>query len=173
MLLGQRPDSGRGTLQATSFLSLRLQYGADAAATMATDVRQGWDGGWHLAHGVDRALCWWHVWDSDTVTAVKQPSALRSRTGTSSCRKQNLCCWQGVRPSLHCNLMGSPQRKWLSALASAQAGQQGRVQVTQAVPDSSLSAAEPAPCCSSTHSPQPWVPLGSTPQGPLTRFLRF
>lgn len=97
---------------------------SDAAATMTTDMRRGWDDGWHLAHRLDRALCWWHVWDADTTTGAKQPSALRSGTGTSICRKQNLWLLAGGLPSLRCDLVRSPQRKWLSALASTQAGQQ-------------------------------------------------
>lgn len=166
LLLGKRPDSGGRTLQSTFFLAWRLQYGADAVATMATGVKQGWDGGWHFAHRLDRALCWWHMWDTDTATAAKQLSALRTRTGTSICRKQNLQLLAGGLPSLHCNLIRSPQRKWLSALAAPRRDNKGRVQVTQAVPYTSLSAAVPAPCCSSTHSPQPWAPLSCTPQGP-------
>lgn len=170
MLLGQRPDSGGGTLQSTCFFAFRLQYGPDAAATMATDVRQGRDGSWHLAHGLDRALCWWQVWDADTATAAKQPSALRSRTGTSICRKQNLQLLAGGLPSLCCDLVGSPQRKWLSA--SARAGQQraGAGDSGCARLISLTSSARPV---LQQHPLTPaWAPLSSTPQGPHDNILK-
>lgn len=109
MLLGQRPDSGGGTLQSTSFLALRLQYGPDAAATTATDMRQGRDGGWHLAHGLERALCWWQAWDADTATVAKQPSAFRSRTWDQHLQKTKSPV-AGRRPALP-----ALQSRWITS----------------------------------------------------------
>lgn len=160
LLLGQRPDSAGGTLQSPS-LALRLQHGPGAAATKATEVRQGWDS----AHGLDRALCWWHMWDTDTDMWHWPSGHLPSGAGWDQHhRSQNLQLLEGGLPALHCDLIRSAQRKCLRALASAQARQQ-RASAGESGHARHLSL--PSSAVLQQHPLTPaWAPLGSTPQGP-------
>ena len=157
-LLGQRPGGRGGTLQPAPFLALGLQCGparapsSDTAATTnhRCEARAGMAGGTCLTR-LDRLLRWWHAWDGDTAAGAERTSALGNGTGTGISRKRNLRLLAGGLPSLRCHLVRSPQRKWLSALAGTQAGQQrASVGDSPAVPDGSPSPLAPAPLCSST-----------------------
>jgi len=112
---------------------------------------EGQNGGSTRLTRLDRPLHWCHAWEGDTGSGAEWPPTLGSRTGTGISRKRSLHLLAGGLPSLCCDLVGSPQRTWLSAFAGAQVGQQrASAGDSPAVPAGSPSAPAPAPLYGST-----------------------